>query len=109
MLHSKFSLWFDLEESSVTISIHHLVNNERVPFSTTFYFDKDGNLELPMERNSNSRLTYLARHVKSKSGDFKTYLEKEYSSVIIDEDGHGYYGDEQERELEEIKRIDNEK
>lgn len=26
----------------------------------------------------------------------------------IDEDGHGYYGDEQERELEEIKRIDNE-
>ena len=78
MLHSKFSLWFDLEESSVTISIHHLVNNERVPFSTTFYFDKDGNLELPMERNSNSRLTYLARHVKSTSAKFRKYLEDEY-------------------------------
>lgn len=108
MLHSKFSLWFDLEESSVTISIHHLVNNERVPFSTTFYFDKDGNLELPMERDSNSRLTYLARHIKSTAETLKP-TQKEYSSVIIDEDGHGYYGDEQERELEEIKRIDNEK
>tara|TARA_B110000483_G_scaffold40209_1_gene49884 strand:- start:29 stop:298 length:270 start_codon:yes stop_codon:yes gene_type:complete len=78
MLHSKFNHGIDLEERSVTINIHHLVNNERMPFSTTFYFDKDGNLELPMERDSNTRIVYLARHIKSTSGDLKTYLEDEY-------------------------------
>ena len=78
MLHSKFNHGIDLEERSVTINIHLLVNNERMPFSTTFYFDKDGKLELPMERDSNTRIVYLARHIKSTSGDLKTYLEDEY-------------------------------
>ena len=81
MLHSKFNLWFDLEESSVTISIHHLVNEERVPFSTTFYFDKAGKLIIPpnSERTFNkATFSYLARHVKTKVAEFKEFIEDSY-------------------------------
>lgn len=72
MLHSKFSTSFD--EDSVTIFIEHKVNEERTFLAPTFYFDEQGNLQIP--RNQRETFKYLTRHIKSTIADFKKYLEE---------------------------------
>ncbi len=91
MLHSKFSLSFDLDDQSVTIFIEHKVNNEKTFSSPFFYFDDNGKLIIPpnTERGFNrSTFSYLARHIKTKVGTFKKYIEDEYLQERI------YHGDD---------------
>ena len=81
MLHSKFSLSFDLDDQSVTIFIQHNVNNEKTFFNPFFFFDKDGKLIIPpnSERTYNkATFSYLARHIKTKVAEFKKYIEDSY-------------------------------
>ena len=81
MLHSKFSLSFDMENQSVIIFIEHKVNNEKTFLSPIFNFDDNGKLIIPpnTERGYNrSTFSYLARHVKTKVAIFKKYIEDEY-------------------------------
>ena len=81
MLHSKFSLSFDMDDQSVTILIQHKVNNEKTFSSPFFYFDDNGKLIIPpnTERGFNkSTFSYLARHVKTKVATFKEYIEDSY-------------------------------
>ena len=81
MLHSKFSLSFDMDDQSVTILIQHKVNNEKTFLSPFFYFDDNGKLIIPpnTERGFNrSTFSYLARHVKTKVATFKEYIEDSY-------------------------------
>tara|TARA_R110000822_G_C14964967_1_gene456571 strand:+ start:47 stop:325 length:279 start_codon:yes stop_codon:yes gene_type:complete len=81
MLHSKFSLSFDLDDQSVTIFISHKVNKEWCSVAPTFYFNNDGKLIIPpnSERGYNkSTFSYLARHIKTKVSLLKERLEDEY-------------------------------
>ena len=81
MLHSKFSLSFDLDDQSVTIFIHHNVNNEKTLLSVFFFFDEDGKLIIPpnsVKTFNKSTFSYLARHVKTKVAKFKEYIEDSY-------------------------------
>ena len=81
MLHSKFSLSFDIEDQMVSIYIEHKVNNERTFSSPIFYLDDNGKLIIPpnSDRGYNkSTFSYLARHVKTKIDHFKEYIEDEY-------------------------------
>ena len=81
MLHSKFSLSFDIEDQMVSIYIEHKVNNERTFSSPIFYLDDNGKLIIPpnSDRGYNkSTFSYLARHVKTKIDQFKEYIEDEY-------------------------------
>ena len=81
MLHSKFSLSFDIEDQMVSIYIEHKVNSERTFSSPIFYLDDNGKLIIPpnSDRGYNkSTFSYLARHVKTKIDHFKEYIEDEY-------------------------------
>ena len=81
MLHSKFSLLFDIDNQMVSIYIEHEVNNEMTFIAPIFHFDDDGKLIIPpnSDRGYNkSTFSYLARHVKTKVNQFKEYIEDEY-------------------------------
>ena len=81
MLHSKFSLSFDIEDQMVSIYIEHKVNSERTFSSPIFYLDDNGKLIIPPNSDigyNKSTFSYLARHVKTKIDHFKEYIEDEY-------------------------------
>lgn len=81
MLHSKFSLSFDTDNQMVSIYIEHEVNFEKTFIAPIFHFDDNDKLIIPpnTERGYNrSTFSYLARHVKTKVGIFKKYIEDQY-------------------------------
>lgn len=78
MLHSKFSLSFDLDNQMVTIYVEHKVNGEKTFISPIFHFDDNGKLIIPPNRVNRETFSYLARHVKTKVDQFKEYIEDEY-------------------------------
>ena len=81
MLHSKFSLSFDTDNQMVTIYIQHEVNFEKTFIAPIFHFDDNDKLIIPPnteEGYNRSTFSYLARHIKTKVGIFKKYIEDEY-------------------------------
>tara|TARA_R110000751_G_scaffold27439_1_gene72564 strand:+ start:233 stop:502 length:270 start_codon:yes stop_codon:yes gene_type:complete len=86
MLHSKFSLSFDLYNQSVNIYISHKVNNEWNSICPTFNFNDKGKLIIPPNSENGynkSTFSYLARHIKTKVSQFKEHLEREFESQMV--------------------------